>query len=1731
MTQSSLPEPTSPPPRRNRRWRKVLFIFSLLAVAGVGGGAWWVWVFVQEKLAPLVADGLSKELQRPVKIGRLERAGLNSIRFGATELPATVADADWAKVQAIEVNFDPWQVLWQRKLPLSVNLVKPEIFLEQDRKGLWVNLKTKPPAPKGAIEIQLTQLRFNEAKVELLPQAKPKKQRQSVRLQQIQGFINLLENNRRFSYELRGESAAEGRFRVRGESKRVTDKDLLSKLNLEGDNFLVGEVDRLIRLPIDITAGRVDSKVDVTLNPDLTYNLLGKAQLKKVSLTSPGAPKPINEATGSIELENQTVRLQNVKAKFDKIPFVVTGSIDPKKGFDLRANLPNVEIPVFFKTFQLKTPVPVTGMVNAAVRMTGPVQTPIISGTVENQGLVTLDRLAIERANGKFSLDSAAKTLEVADISVTPKVGGTVTGRGMINIALPQTIDFALQARDVPGDAIAKVYGAQTLPLKIGGVNAQVKVAGRADDPITTAVWQTPNATYAATGEVVISKSGNLIDLRRMEATIYGGKVNLTGQLIDRKNFQGNLQVGTIQLAQFNPQLTGNATGNAKVQGQITESGLAGLLGNARIEANTLGGTIVAQAQFQDQTWQADVNLGNVQLAQTNPQLRGAADGVVKLRGNVNNPTIASITADGDVRLSQGLSLVTDPIAAKFNWDGKQINLKSATARGFQADGVIFANVAGTPEITGINLNINASRLSLAALPLTLPTAVSVVGDASFNGKVTGSPTKPQVKGNLGLFDFGVNGIAFEPLQGTVDLSPNNGLKLNVLGLQDRLVLDFNAQNQPLAVDVQRGKLRIAGKAQGNLFNVALRSIPLNELSAFGIPVPNLQGMLSGDASLNLATMEMPNALFTIDQPQFGQFPVAFQGNQIQTRLSYVNGVAKGNIAINQPRLGAFASSDISTNFIYANNVFRISDFVLQKNESQIAIAGSVDLRQVFPRVEGNVRISKGRIEDVLGAAQIFELGDFARGLSLPNYQNSGDLANLTVGAVSNSNLSLKTQLERLAEVNTRIRQIRDERKSLTRRIPGEDRTEAILPQLADVRGVFDSTIRFSTGKQGINVDEFELSAKNVEWRPFPGYAEFQRLGQQVRVLQRDNQILQAQSLLISATYKDGLFDLTRATAQLGEASVNLQVNYGGENTSGQLTISKLPITDIQKFYPLSIPLAGELNATATLGGTKTQPSAGGFITIKEGGINGNPISSANSFFNYKEGRLNLDTTVKLDNPEPLKIVGEIPIPLPFLNVYPENDDLNLKINVKNEGLALMNLFNAPVAWKDGQGQVNLTIGGKLLAPTANGEIVLQNASFTTTSLPEPLTNVNGVIRFDQDRVRVESLKGEFSKGNLAVKGSLPLFMSLASLPIPIDVATQGCLSEDANNPLNIEMNRIKLSYKGLYQGAVRGCVNVAGNVFKPKISGEITLSDGQVLLSDEIAPTPVAAANAEDAPESVTGLEFDNLRLTLGNGIQIVRAPILNFVAQGTLTLNGNLNTPQPVGKIFLKAGQVNLFTTQFVLARGYTHTAIFTQSLNPLIDVRMIAAVPEVTRSPINTQQTVTSEVNDSPLFATNLGSLQTIRIQAAVQGRSDEIFTRLELTSSPSRSRNEIIGLLGGGFVNTLGRGDSTLGIANLAGSALLTNIQGFIGNALGLSEFRLFPTISTDAEKRTSTLGLAAEIGFDITPSLSASVLKILTSDQLPQFGLRYRINDNFLFRGSTDYRFEDSRAVLEYEARF
>jgi translocation and assembly module TamB len=323
-----------------------------------------------------------------------------------------------------------------------------------------------------------------------------------------------------------------------------------------------------------------------------------------------------------------------------------------------------------------------------------------------------------------------------------------------------------------------------------------------------------------------------------------------------------------------------------------------------------------------------------------------------------------------------------------------------------------------------------------------------------------------------------------------------------------------------------------------------------------------------------------------------------------------------------------------------------------------------------------------------------------------------------------------------------------------------------------------------------------------------------------------------------------------------------------------------------------------------------------------------------------------------------------------------------------------------------------------------------------------------------------------------------------------------------------------------------------------------------------EQAGTQGGNATAGATRANLPPIEFDGLRLILGNNVRVSTAPLLGgfvpggelspslltFDAKGNLTINGTLAKPLPQGVIRLTGGRVSLFTTQFTLDRGYEHTAEFTPSrgLDPVLDVRLVTLVPEATGATANRtlRSPFSSEISD--VSATSFGTLRTVRVQARATGPASQLAENLELTSEPSRSKAEIISLLGGSIINSLGQSDATTGLVTLAGSTIFGSLQGSItaiGQAIGFSEFRIYPSpVTARASRRndqgatSSVLGLAAEGVFDISRNFSVSLSRVFLTNEPFNYNVIYRVNDDLLVRGSTNLA-DDSRLLFEYETRF
>jgi len=1904
MTKSPNQDHHSPYPISKRPWLLVLSRGSIalggLLLLGVIVGIWRLWTFVQTELTPLAQQSLTTTLNRPVQLGRVRQFSLTGVQFGASAIPATLTDSDRVAVETVEVGFNLLELIFNRRLELDVTLVNPDIYIEQDDEVRWVSTKIASSGKGGVIKTRLDKLRFRNTKLALMPLKRAGQVTSSsspITFSQLNGTAQPLAKDQLIRFDIGGQADSGGNISIQGETLA---KVLAGNFQVRSQNLLAEDISRLIKLPVNLQAGRANGDLLIRLIPKQQTLLFGNATVQGVTVQIPKVPQLLSNTQGNLRFQGTELQSNNVTTNYGKIPVMVTGIIDTLAGFKLAGRVNSVSLVNAQETLKVKLPVPIAGQVRADLQLTGSNTQPILSGTVTTLQTARIDKVDFNSISGKFELttNSSSSLLTLKDIQGKAKAGGEITGAGTIELSLIPRLDLNFAGKNVPGDAIAKVY--ETTPnFQIGNVSGTAQLTGVATDVQTVVQFQAPNGTYPGTGEVAIA-SDRTVSFRNVALNVSGGTVRATGSyanerwqavtvasevklepFVDKTQLQnvslagvqfngrlilsgstapfeiatirsdgagvqiggGTVAVSNIQLqdqsfsAQLvannvrlgrilkqslpvfnNPlagtfQITGNrdnfslktlsgsgegrlaigggamsTTGSAyaasniqvanglyqaqvqaknvsvqqlatvpkqfqgTLNGQFNVAGsvesfkpqtiqasgqalinvaggtmsttgsayaasniqVANGLYQMQVQANNvplqqlvtvpkqfqgalngqfnvagsvesfqpqtiqasgqgrldvLGGAIAASnIQVANGRYQAVVNANGVELNRLNRQLRGQFGGQLQLAGSLGSSKLADVRAAGQVQLSQGIPGLEQPLTAAIAWSGERLTIERATAPGLNVTGNILANAkkAGIPEITALNLNVQAQNYNLKQLPINLPNQVAVAGRLDFNGQITGKLPLPNVVGQINLRDFVVQDIAFEPLlTGNIDSAQGRGLNLNLRGNNDRLNFNLDTNNRPKSFLVKWQQALATGNAQGNDWTLKVANFPLQILNLTPPPITRLgtgkiAGLLTGDLLFNQQTL-----------------------------------AATGNLAIAEPQIGRVKGDRLAAQFRYGNGKATLVSSEFVKGKSSYALVGTFDQTPKVPQLQGKLNVNQGEIQDVLAVTQIFDLQNLPGG----SPEIYGTAADLTTNPQGSLNQPLLNQIQRFSEIETLVAEQEQQRLDSTP-----------IPDLADLKGTFNGEVAVNTATaNGLSV-EFNLNGKNLAWGKKEERSRFYT----------------AEKLIAEGNFENGVLSLRPLRIESKNRLIGFTGNIGGDEQSGQLRVNNFPVQVLNNFVKLPIGITGNLNAIAALAGSIANPQARGELEIKEGSLNQKAIESATASFSYANGRLNFGSTVAIAGPKPVDITGSIPYKLPFASVASDSEQISLDMKLENEGLGLLNALTNQVVFEQGEGQVDLKVRGTLQQPEVEGIATINNATFSAQALPGKLRDVTGKVLFNFDSILVENLQGKFSRGKVEAAGEIPIFNN--------ENAT-------INNPLTVNLDQLALNLKGLYQGGASGNLQITGSALSPIIGGKVNLFDGQVLLAESTDATTSANSSVGVLPTKVnkqskseigngvgnTSARFNNLDLELGKNVQITRPPILSFRATGNLIVNGSINQPVPDGTIRLEKGGVNLFTTQFNLARGYTHTATFSpsQPRDPDLDIRLFAKVVDVTQS------------NDfSRINTTGLSALESVRVEATINGLASKLNENLELTSSPSRSQTEIVALLGGGFVDTQGRGDSTLGLINIAGSAVLNNFQSafnLIGSTFGLSELRIFPTViseNPEAGRSNSTLELAAEAGVDISSKISVSSIKILTTNDPFQWGVNYRINDEFRVRASTNLT-DDSRAVVEYQTRF
>ncbi|MCS7292972.1 MAG: translocation/assembly module TamB domain-containing protein [Gloeomargarita sp. SKYBB_i_bin120] len=795
---------------------------------------------------------------------------------------------------------------------------------------------------------------------------------------------------------------------------------------------------------------------------------------------------------------------------------------------------------------------------------------------------------------------------------------------------------------------------------------------------------------------------------------------------------------------------------------------------------------------------------------------------------------------------------------------------------------------------------------------------------------------------------------------------------------------------------------------------------------------------------------------------------------------------AVGQLQVEQARLGNLVATKLGGQFRWHQGELQLTDGELHQYRSRYRFSGQAQLRPHW-RWQAQVEAVDAVVQDLAPA--------------LLTGKPTG-AADLTVTPVGQPGGPLDAQLALFEQVQQQVQQyIAEQQQALG------------LPDVRELQGRWRGQATLTGNHRGELTATFAIQGRDWVWGPYRA----ERLTVQGRY---------------EGTLQNGKWTLEPLQLVQGDGQLLFSGSVGGAQQRGQLIVTRLPVTYFTRLLPIPGDPTGWISGSATLAGSLANPQAKGEITIQDGTWYDTPIETARTSFSYGQGQLRFGSELQLRDTvavEPVRASGTLPWVWPGSTVKPSSDQMALNVQVRDSGLRLVNSLTPWVQWLGGAGEVQMDVTGTWREPRVRGRAQFQGARVAVNGLAEPVQALTGEIRFLGDRLAVQDLQAQVNGGTLTLNGVLPI-----SQPLSAD-------DPDHRRPLTLALLPARIQQKDVYEGQASATLTLTGTAQKPVVGGVIDLSQGRLFISDAVLG---GATKGQSRMPSHIPAEFRNLQIRLGQNLQVVRQPNLDVVAQGTLTLNGPVTQPQPQGTLALPRGEVNLFLTRFRLDRTHHNRVVFDPryGFDPELDLRLTSTVTQGANQLDNLAlQRRGRFPNEVPIaVGERVQGLETVRVQASINGRVSRLPQGLELTSSPRRTQEQIIALLGG-FSGRSGNDAAPLFLTAVAGQTLLNQISRAHETDFGGISWRFFPTVLPVPPDRShnlqeSALALGGEVRLDIH-RFSASFLQMFTSvgnavsdPNLFQATLAYRINDQLRIRGSLSSD-RDHRLLIEYSKQF
>ncbi len=265
------------------------------------------------------------------------------------------------------------------------------------------------------------------------------------------------------------------------------------------------------------------------------------------------------------------------------------------------------------------------------------------------------------------------------------------------------------------------------------------------------------------------------------------------------------------------------------------------------------------------------------------------------------------------------------------------------------------------------------------------------------------------------------------------------------------------------------------------------------------------------------------------------------------------------------------------------------------------------------------------------------------------------------------------------------------------------------------------------------------------------------------------------------------------------------------------------------------------------------------------------------------------------------------------------------EVDVRLDGTVNMTLFQLlnPKISARGIVGVNLNATGTIAQPVLQGRLEVQNTFLSHNDFPSGLSDLNGVLLFDRNRIQIEKLTGTTGGGTVALTGSTTYQNGVFQLDF-------GATAND-----------VRLRYPPGVSSTANADLRLTGNTNAALLSGSV--------LVTKLAITPGFdfGAYIERSRQTILLAQSDSLQSRLKLDVHVTTTPelqmqtaIARLSGNADLRVRGTAERPAILGRVEVLEGEVTFNGTKYQLERGDV-TFANPAKTQPIIDLQATTRV----------------------------------------------------------------------------------------------------------------------------------------------------------------------------------------------